>query len=276
MITATGVRISLSRDMSDAWEVGSLDTREYTFTARGLTPNTTYYLQAWATNEYGTGYSEVTRVATASDKPVVNSVGYTNISQTSVTVTARAEGGYYGISSYTFILYASDGSVLDRDTISSNYITYAGLTTGTQYSVGVIATNTNGDESEEYDGGTFTTSAVAPVVAITSFTASTPTTGSVAYSISSSETIWEAALYIDTNSDFSTATEIAIAAQTGSGTQSVALTDTTKTYYVKVWCETISGLEGTSNVESIEPLANVEITSISYTDTSATISISIS
>lgn len=276
MITATGVLISLSRDMSDAWEVGGIDTAEYTFIAKELTPNTKYYIQAWATNEYGTGYSDVTLAVTASDKPIVNSVGYTNISQTSATVTVRANGGYYGIASYTFKLYASDGTLISTDTTLVNHITYSTLTAGTQYSVGVIVTNTNGDSSSEYDAGVFTTAAIAPVAAITSFTASTPTSGTVAYSITTSERVWEAALYIDTNSDFSTATKIPLTAQSGSGSQSVLLTDTTKTYYAKVWCETYSGLEDTSSTESIEPLASVTITDITYDDTSASVTISIS
>lgn len=276
MITSRGVKISLTRDMRDAWEVGVVGTDEYIFDAKELTPNTTYYLQAWATNEYGTGYSDVTRVVTQADTPVVDYVGYTNISQSTATVTARASGSYYGIASYTFKLYADDGSVLSTDTISSNYITYANLSLNTTYAVGVIATNTNGDNSVEYNGGTFTTTAVPPTVSITSFTASTPTTGSVSYSITSQESIWEAWLVMDTNSDFSTAIKIPLPAQTGSGTQAVTLTDTTKTYYVMVHCETLSGLTGESGVSSIEPLPIVTITNITHDDTNATVTISIS
>lgn len=276
MITATGVLISLSRDMSDAWEVGGIDTAEYSFYVKGLTPDTKYYLQAWATNEYGTGYSDVTLAVTAADKPNVIAVGYTNITQTSATVTVKASGGYYNITSYTFKLYASDGTLISTDTTLVNHITYSNLTAGTQYSVGVIVTNTNGDSSSEYDAGSFKTVALLPVVTITSFTASSPTKGMVAYNISSTEKIWAASLYIDTNSDFSTATEIKLTAQAGSGTQNVAILDTTKTYYTKVWCETLSGLEGTSSVASIEPLANVTITNITSTGDSATITISIS
>ena len=276
MITLRGVKISLSRDMRDSWEVGATGSDEYTFDAKELTPNTTYYLQAWATNEYGTGYSEVTRVATQEDTPVVTYVGYTNISQTTATATARANGGYYAIASYTFKLYAVDGTLLSTDTISSNYITYANLTLNTSYSVGVIATNTNGVDSIEYNGGAFSTTALPPTVSISSFTASTPTTGSVTYSITSTESIWEAWLVMDTNSDFSTATKIPLPAQTGSGTQAVALTDTTKTYYVKVHCESLSGLIGESSASSIEPLPIVTITNITSEDTSASVTISIS
>ena len=263
--------------MSDYTELGDGGVG-YTFLAENLTPSTMYYIQCWATNERGTGYSAITSVSTSADIPVVTALGYTNITNVGVTATATARGNYYGISSYTFKVYASDGSVVDTITQSGNSVNITGLTYNHVYSVGVTVTNTNGDTSAEYNGGTFTTSSSAPTVVINSFSApSAPTSGVVTYDIVCvGDSISTATLYVDTNSDFSTATTQSLPATTGSGTANVSINTTTSTYYVRIEVETVGGLTATSSISNIEPIANVSITGITHTDTTATVVIAVS
>lgn len=276
MIIATGTRISLNSDMSNYTELGDGGIG-YTFLAENLTPSTMYYVQSWATNERGTGYSTITSVTTSADVPVVTALGYTNITNTGVTATATASGSYYQIASYTFKVYASDGSLVDTITQSGNSVSITGLTPNTVYSIGVVATNTNGDSSVEYGGGTFTTTYTAPTVTINSFGAPvSPTAGVVNYTIVSVDPISVATLYIDTNSDFSTATTQSLTATTGSGSADISISTTSSSYYVKIYVETTTGLSATSSTSSIEPLANVTITNIAHTDTTATVVIAVS
>src|ERR1700744_4191050 len=70
-ITANGVCYSTTNQTPTVNDLKTTDpiiTYTYTFTSNltGLTPNTTYYVRAYATNQYGTGYGAVVKFITSS------------------------------------------------------------------------------------------------------------------------------------------------------------------------------------------------------------------
>ncbi len=62
--------------LADVKSAAGLISNSYTFTNNisGLTPNTTYYLRAYATNEFGTGYGAVITFTTSSNLQAVTGV----------------------------------------------------------------------------------------------------------------------------------------------------------------------------------------------------------
>jgi hypothetical protein len=67
-----GFRYSLSQDMANSTSIVAGQVSGYSFgdSITGLTPDTTYYCQAWATNSVGTGYSSIVAITTKEVKPI--------------------------------------------------------------------------------------------------------------------------------------------------------------------------------------------------------------
>ncbi len=77
VITENGVCYSSSNQtptISDTKKTTAVISSSYSFTTdlTGLTPSTTYYLRAYATNQYGTGYGSVVKFTTSSTLSSVN------------------------------------------------------------------------------------------------------------------------------------------------------------------------------------------------------------
>lgn len=67
-----GFRYSLSPNMANPTSIVAGQVSGYSFgdSVTGLTPDTTYYCQAWATNSVGTGYSSIVAITTKEVKPI--------------------------------------------------------------------------------------------------------------------------------------------------------------------------------------------------------------
>ncbi len=141
----------------------NVGTGAFTCTLTGLTPNTTYYVKAYATNSVGTSYGEQkTFTTTAASVPVVTTNDVSDIQATSAkgggnvttdggaTVTAR--GICWSTSQNPTI---SDSKTSDGTGTGSFTSTITGLTKNTTYYVRAYATNSIGTSYGEQK--TFTT-----------------------------------------------------------------------------------------------------------------------
>jgi len=91
VITEYGVCYSTSNQtptISDKKQTTPLSSTSYTFATdlTGLTPNTTYYLRAYATNQYGTSYGSMVKFTTSSTLSSVNG--------SVITFAGSANSGY--------------------------------------------------------------------------------------------------------------------------------------------------------------------------------------
>ena len=162
---------------------GTAGTGAFTATMTGLTPNTKYYVRAFAKNEKGTSYGEEVSFTTTQDlgSPTVTTSAVTNVTQTTakgygnvtadggVTVTER--GVCWGTSHNptTSGSHASSGTGTGSFTVNMT-----GLSAGTTYYVRAYAKNSVGTAySEEVS---FTTTANKPTVMTGEVTNVTQTT----------------------------------------------------------------------------------------------------
>jgi uncharacterized protein (TIGR02145 family) len=158
----------------------------FTSAITGLTPNTVYYLRAYATNSVGTGYgNEVTFTTNPVTGAVVTTTAVSSITSTTAvsggnvtadgggTITAR--GVCWATTANPDITKSKTTDGTGTGTFTSNL---TGLTPGTLYHVRAYATNSSGTA---YGADVqFTTAAVVPTVttaAITNPTQTTATTG---------------------------------------------------------------------------------------------------
>ena len=131
-----------------------IGTGTFTSSLTGLTPNTTYYIRAYATNEIGTSYGNEITFTTlqAPELPTVITTAITEITQNSATSggTVTADGGSsvtergvcWNTSPNATVAntHTSDGSGLGAFTSS-----ITGLTANTKYYVRAYATNSEGN-----------------------------------------------------------------------------------------------------------------------------------
>ena len=152
-ITQRGVCWSVSPDptISNARTIDGNGTGSFISTLTGLTPGTTYYLRAYATNQNGTVYSEQRIFTTLSGLPAVITTSATNITSTNAVcggnvttdggflVTARGVCYSTSPNPTTSSPHTSDGSGIGSYT---SHLT--GLTPNTTYYYRAYATNANG------------------------------------------------------------------------------------------------------------------------------------
>lgn len=160
-------------------------------TISGLTPNTTYYLKAYATNDKGTGYGEEVTFTTSTAAPAVATAAVTSITQTTavsggnVTSTGGADVTARGVCwSETADPTITDSHLSSGTGAGTFTITITGLTAGKTYHVRAYATNSvNTSYGEDV---TFTTSAVAyATVTTTTPTAISTTTATAGGNVTS-------------------------------------------------------------------------------------------
>ena len=140
--------IALSTKTVDGTGTGS-----FTSSITGLTPNTTYYVRAYATNSVGTSYGNEINFTTASIQlPVLTTTAISNIGQTTSTSggTISSDGG--GAVTERGVIWSTSQNptvALSTKTIDGSGIgaftsNITGLTTNTQYYVRAYATNSAG------------------------------------------------------------------------------------------------------------------------------------
>jgi len=119
----------------------------------GLTPNTTYYVRAYATNSKGTSYGNENSFTTSSYLPSVITDNATNIT----TTTATSGGNVTSNGGSSVTARGVCWSTSQNPTLANNYTTdgtgtgtfvsnISGLTPNTQYYIRAYATNTDGTE----------------------------------------------------------------------------------------------------------------------------------
>lgn len=152
-VTQRGVCWSVSPNptISNACTIDGNGTGSFISTLTGLTPGTTYYLRAYATNQNGTVYSMQRTFTTLSGLPTVATTDVTNISSTNTVCggNVTTDGGFlvtvrgvcYSTSPNptTSSPHTSDGSGVG---LYTSYLT--GLTPNTTYYYRAYATNANG------------------------------------------------------------------------------------------------------------------------------------
>ena len=117
----------------------------------GLTPNTLYYMRAWATNQAGTSYGDVVTFETIVMTPTVTSGSASSISSTTATASGNVTSDGGATVTTRGICYNTTGTPTTADDIvasgggtgafSSNL---PGLTAGTTYYWRAYATNSAG------------------------------------------------------------------------------------------------------------------------------------
>ena len=153
-VTVSGICWSTSSNptVADYTTSNGTGTGSYTSNLSGLQANTTYYVRAYATTEYGTGYgnevffltkglSEVTTAAVSSITDNTAVCGGTVTNDWGFTVTAR---GVCWSTTGEPTLESNDGYTIDGSGTGSFISNITGLSKGTTYYVRAYATNSIG------------------------------------------------------------------------------------------------------------------------------------
>jgi uncharacterized protein (TIGR02145 family) len=165
-VTERGIYYSLSADAETTGTKLAIGTGTGTFTSSlsGLTPNTPYYIRAYATNSVGTAYGNEINFSTdvtVPDAPTIGTATAGN-AQSTVTFTPPVSNNGSAITGYT-VTSSPDGIT---GTGSVSPITVTGLANGTAYTFTVTATNAIGTSSVSAASNSVTPSTVpgAPTI----------------------------------------------------------------------------------------------------------------
>ncbi len=168
-VTARGVCYGTSQNptTADSHTTDGKGSGSFTSNITGLTPNTMYYIRAYATNSAGTAYgNQVSFTTTALVAPTLTTVAVSGITLTTATSggTISADGGAAitakGVCWSTSANPTTDNSKTSDGTGSDSYASsLTALTPGTLYYVRAFATNSVG--TAYGNELTFTTTALA-------------------------------------------------------------------------------------------------------------------
>lgn len=155
-ITSRGVVWSTSQNPTIALTTKTVDgvgLGSFTSSISGLTPNTTYYVRAYATNSVGTSYGNEVSFTTASIQlPVLTTTAISNVGQTTSTSggTISSDGGG-AITARGVVWSTSQNPTVALSTKTTDgsgtgafTSNITGLTANTQYYVRAYATNSAG------------------------------------------------------------------------------------------------------------------------------------
>ena len=191
-ITARGVCWSLNQNPTivDTKTNDGTGSSSFTSTLIGLTPGSTYYIRAYATNSIGTAYGNQLLTTTSAILPTLNTTAASSIT----SATAKSGGNITNDGGAQITIRGICWSTNQNPTISDSKTTdgvgagvftdaLTGLTPGTVYYIRAFATNSVG--TAYGNQVTMTSLAVLPTLSTTSVLAFTSTTASSGGVISS-------------------------------------------------------------------------------------------
>jgi hypothetical protein len=155
-ITARGVVWSTSQNPTIALTTKTVDgtgSGSFTSSISGLTPNTIYYLRAYATNSVGTAYgNEVTFTTSAIQLPVITTSAISNITQNTASSGGNITSDGGGAITVRGVVWSTSQNptvalltkTTDGSGISPFTSSISGLTPNTIYYVRAYATNSTG------------------------------------------------------------------------------------------------------------------------------------
>lgn len=218
-------------------------TGEYTASMSDLTPATTYYVRAYATNSAGTSYSNQVSFTTATGLPTLTTTDVTEITATS----GKSGGNILDNGGFNVTARGVCWNTMGNPDVSDQHTTngsgngsftsnLSGLAAGTTYQVRAYATNSMG--TSYGNEVTFTTSSGSVVITIADATNVTATSASCSVTISDDGDApitergicWSTDQY-PTTGDFSAAAGSGI----GTFTASMSSLSPSTTYYVRAY-----------------------------------------
>ena len=282
-ITARGVCWDTSHNptIANAHTTSGAGSGSFTCSLTGLTPGTTYYVRAYATNVVGTAYGNELSFTTNAYLPSV-----TTTAASSITSSSATSGGNV-VSSGSFAVTARGvcWSTSQTPTISGNHTTdgsgtgsftssITGLTAGTTYYVRAYATNAVGTAYGSQI--TFTTTALPPTVTTTAasnITSTTATSGGNVTSAGSSAVTARGVCWSTSQNPTVRGNHTTNGSGTGSFTSSITGLTPATTYYVRAYAissvDTVYGSQITFTTSAVAPTVTTTAAS-NITSTTAT------
>jgi len=254
-ITARGVCWSTSTNptITNSKTLDATGTGTFTSSITGLSPGTTYYVRAYATNTAGTQYGSNVNFTTNSVLPTISTTAISGITTSSAASggnitsdggsTVIAKGVCWSTSSTPTI---SNSKTSDGTGIGAYTSSMSGLAASTTYYIRAYATNSVGTSYGSQLSFTTATAATVPVLSTTAISSITTSTASSGGNISSDggATITEKGVCWSTTTNPTTGNVYTHTSDgTGTGTFTSSITGLTANtlYYVRAYATNSAG-----------------------------------
>ncbi len=264
--------------INDNFTADGSGSGSFSSTASVLAPGTTYYVKAYATNSYGTGYGNQI-IFTTLDVPTVSIINIDDVTQTSARLFGNVSNdGGTAVTERGFVYSATS----ELPTLSDNVITVGsgtglfdaviyGLPSGTEINVRSYAINSVGTSYQPNSSKITTFSeTMVPIVTTSSASSIGITSATLGGSVTNDagSTVTERGIvYNTTGSPTTSSNKVQIGSGIGSFSQSVTGLSSNTTYYVKAYAKNSNGISYGNQVQfTTEPLSCIQILNHIYTE----------